>query len=354
MHISDIILSIIVISHNQKKELQRCVESILAQGIPFAYELILSDDRSQDGTFELAQEYQANYPSLIIATQCNSDDCNPANNSQRSGWNRCNGYKLATGKYIAHVDADDYFRAGSRVYQHQVELLEQHPECSLCMQNVWIVQEGSPLETGRSWFAQDKLQEGTILTAKEFISNDYFILNQAFVVRRNPTIDPVALYGKRYVDSVITYHHLQFGSVICTDSCDYIYMKHSGAVTTSLTENDRTVLWCLGMYIPLLIPNLTGLFFAANLKHFLKIVQLARRGESLTPASFNSIKELDAYIYNVFGKPRLSFYDRVKLNCVRFYLDVLIRFNLHTPFLLRILYCLLVHPKIDNNVSFKY
>ena len=62
MHISDIILSIIVISHNQKKELQRCVESILAQQIPFAYELILSDDRSQDGTFELAQEYQANYP----------------------------------------------------------------------------------------------------------------------------------------------------------------------------------------------------------------------------------------------------------------------------------------------------
>ncbi|HPL95079.1 MAG TPA: hypothetical protein PLK02_08265 [Paludibacteraceae bacterium] len=44
MHISDIILSIIVISHNQKKELQRCVESILAQGIPFAYELIQCTD----------------------------------------------------------------------------------------------------------------------------------------------------------------------------------------------------------------------------------------------------------------------------------------------------------------------
>ena len=36
----NILLSIIVISHNQKKELQRCVESILAQQIPFAYELI--------------------------------------------------------------------------------------------------------------------------------------------------------------------------------------------------------------------------------------------------------------------------------------------------------------------------
>jgi glycosyltransferase involved in cell wall biosynthesis len=37
-------LSIIVISHNQEKELQRCVESILAQQMPFAYELIQCTD----------------------------------------------------------------------------------------------------------------------------------------------------------------------------------------------------------------------------------------------------------------------------------------------------------------------
>lgn len=39
-----IILSIIIISHNQRSELERCVESILAQGIPFAYELIQCTD----------------------------------------------------------------------------------------------------------------------------------------------------------------------------------------------------------------------------------------------------------------------------------------------------------------------
>lgn len=133
---SNPVLSIIIISHNQRSELKRCIESVLAQQIPFVYELILSDDRSTDGTFELAQEYEQKYPKIIKASQCNSDECNPANNSQRSGWNRCNGYKLATGKYIAHVDADDYFREGSHIYQRQVEMLEKHPECSLCMQNV--------------------------------------------------------------------------------------------------------------------------------------------------------------------------------------------------------------------------
>jgi len=31
------LLSIIVISHNQKKELERCVDSVLAQNIPFGH-----------------------------------------------------------------------------------------------------------------------------------------------------------------------------------------------------------------------------------------------------------------------------------------------------------------------------
>ena len=44
----------------------------------------------------------------VIITYCNSDEGNCANNSQRSGYNRCNAYPLAKGKYIAHVDADDY------------------------------------------------------------------------------------------------------------------------------------------------------------------------------------------------------------------------------------------------------
>ena len=61
------ILSIIVISHNQKNELKRCVDSVLAQNIPFEYEIILSDDRSDDGTFELAKEYGISPVTLAVA-----------------------------------------------------------------------------------------------------------------------------------------------------------------------------------------------------------------------------------------------------------------------------------------------
>ena len=345
MNSQPIILSIIIISHNQRSELKRCVESVLAQRIPFEYEIIISDDRSTDGTWELAQEYEHNYPDIVRATQCNSDDCNPANNSQRSGWNRCNGYKLASGKYIAHVDADDYFRAGSRVYQHQVELLEQHPECSLCMQNVWVLTEGEPIEKGKPWFSKDKITEEKILTPKEFIEGDYFILNQAFVQRRNPIIDPTLLYGKRYVDSVITYHHLQFGSVICVDSCDYVYLKHPGAVTTTLGETDRVVLWCLGIFIPALIPVFRNLFYQTYLTHILRVVNLALNKVSLNSSSHKSINDMGIYIYSAFNRT-LKYKDYFRLNVLRLYIILMIKLSLHSSLSYSVLHFLLTKKNI--------
>ena len=345
MHISDIILSIIVISHNQKKELQRCVESILAQQIPFAYELILSDDRSQDGTFELAQEYQANYPSLIIATQCNSDECNPANNSQRSGWNRCNGYKLATGKYIAHVDADDYFREGSCIYQRQVEMLEKYTECSLCMQNVWILTEGDSVEMGREWAPQTRFAEGRIITAEEFIKGDYFILNQAFIQRRNPDADPTVLYGKRYVDSIITYHHLLYGPIVCVDACDYMYMKHPDAVTTSMKLNDRTVLWNLQLYISAVIPDFADRQIKYKPYEILLLVNQIRHGIKISDSAKKSLIGLDVFLYHCCQTSQLDKCEKIRLFVSSIALLCLIHFHLNTKCMRKLIYNLVITTK---------
>ena len=57
MEKQEIILSVIIISHEQREQLRRCVDSVLEMHLPFAFELILSDDRSKDGTYELAQAY---------------------------------------------------------------------------------------------------------------------------------------------------------------------------------------------------------------------------------------------------------------------------------------------------------
>ena len=317
------ILSVIIISHNQKEEFCRCIDSVLAQDIPFEYEIIVSDDASTDGTWEVIREYEARYPGVVKGYQCNSDDCNPANNSHRSGWNRCNAYPHATGKYIAHVDADDYFRPGADVLKRQVEALESHPECSLAMSNILKIDDGQDLSEAIRWHKDGVVREGRIIAGKQFINEHMFILNQAFIQRRNPDVDPVALYGKRYVDSVITFHHLQFGPIVCVDACDYVYVNYAKSVTGEMSRtHDTDVLWCLGLYIPALIPTWRHDYYLAEYSSIRRVVKMARTGYRLQEKNKNSLNGLGLYIYDAFNRP-LSFFDKGRLALTEFYMRVM-------------------------------
>lgn len=336
-----ILLSVIIITHNQREEFRRCLESVLAQDLPFEHEIIISDDHSTDGTWELIGEYVANYPGLIQGYQCNSDDCHPANNSHRSGWNRCNAYPYARGKYIAHVDADDYFRPGSDVYKRQVEMLERHPECSLCMANIYRLNEGQNLAEGRPWHGKGVFSEGEVIDKHDFVRRNIFILNQAFMQRRNPDADPVALYGRRYVDSVITFHHLQFGSVVCVDACDYVYVQHTGSIANTVAQTkDRVVLWCLGLYIPALIPYWRHDYCIGGLNGIREVVSLARSGYCLSEQSQHSLDGLDMYIYHVFGRER-RWYDEIRLFITTQWIRLMQRFHFKSHFATDILHWLL-------------
>ena len=316
------LLSIIVISHDQREELRRCLNSILAMQLPFAHEIIVSDDRSQDGTREMLKELTnervnelTNGKGSLVVTYCNSDEGNCANNSQRSGYNRCNAYPLAKGKYIAHVDADDFFRDGAIVYIKQVEALEQHPECALAMSNCCEV-TGNNIAKAKHWSFPKKMIDGEVLDTKEFLGKDYFRLNQCFMQRRNPDVNPVILYGNRYVDSVITYHHLQYGKVVYVDACDYIYVRNESSVTMSLVKQskDRVVLWCLGLYIPLLIPPLTRYFFmGSEYQNIRKVIKMAKEGYRLQANNYMPLQGLHAYIYDCFNR-EISIADKLRLS----------------------------------------
>lgn len=329
------ILSVVVITHNQHNQLRRCLDSILAMELPFSYEIIVSDDRSQDGTREMLE---SEYADKVIATYCNSDEGSCANNSQRSGYNRCNAYPLAKGKYIAHVDADDYFREGADVYIRQVNALEEHPECSLAMSNCLVV-HGDNLSDAKPWPFPKLMIDGEILDANEFLASDYFRLNQCFMQRRNPLVDPVTLYGNRYVDSVITYHHLQFGNIIFVDACDYVYVKTDTSITETLAKQsqDSIVKWCMGLYVPVLIPSLSSQFLMGSYyKHIRLVVQMAQSGYKLQSNNYKSLKNLNAFIYDCFDR-ELTKWDMLRLRLIDFWMKCMKKTKFINKFSIRIL-----------------
>ena len=319
------LLSIIVISHDKRDLLKRCVDSILEQDLPFEHEIIISDDASTDGSWELALNYQSKF-SEVKAYQCNTNDYNPANRSERSGWNRCNGYKHAAGKYIAHIDGDDFLIKGCNIYKKQVELLERHPECSCCMANDYLLKDGEDISKAILKHCE-KFKTGQIISSHDYIKN-FFRESHCFVYRRNKDVDPVKLYGGYYVDTLITDHHLQFGNIVCLNDAGYVYVQYHTSIWNENIKRQDYKLLTHSLYIPLLIPKwrMTFLESPKHLKRILKVVRLALSKYELKQDNLVWISRFDRYLYHAFNR-NLSVLDYLHLIFLYFYLIFVILFH---------------------------
>lgn len=92
------IITFVIPSYNSQDYLKRCVDSLLPGGEDV--EIIIVNDGSTDRTGEIADEYAAQYPSIVRAVH-------KANGGYGSGVNA--GIELATGEYLKVVDSDDWF-----------------------------------------------------------------------------------------------------------------------------------------------------------------------------------------------------------------------------------------------------
>lgn len=326
------LLSIIVISHNQREQLIRCIDSILSQSLPFEHEIIISDDDSCDGTWEIAKDYASRYPQ-IRAYSCNTTEFHPINTSDRCGWNKCNAYQYATGKYIAHVDGDDFFLKGKDIYKKQVELLEQNPSCSCCMANIYDLIKDQDVSKAKTRY-NNQFQTGDILSSEEYISK-HFRQFQCFVFRRNTEIDPVRKYGGYYDDTVITDHHIQYGDIVCLNDAGYIYVHDKSSIWSQQIESGDDVAFAHAIYVAILIPKWKFLFHSSprHLNLILKVVRLVQSGHRLREDNIHWLERFDSYLYHAFNRD-LSYMDKIHLLFLSLYIRFLkkYRFNYRLPY----------------------
>lgn len=109
-------ISIIIPVYNVKAYLRQCVQSILSQGnFDGAYEMILVDDGSLDGSGQICDAFGQQYPLIRVLHQKNAG----------LGAARNAGIRAAVGEYLLFVDADDWIGAGSlkRIFRE----LEREP-----------------------------------------------------------------------------------------------------------------------------------------------------------------------------------------------------------------------------------
>ena len=322
------VLSILVITHNQHELLKRCLDSVLGQKLNVPFEVVVSDDRSDDGTAKyittLIQQWKTGELKIdnlvdIVYTRCNSDDCDPKNVSERCGWNKLNAYKHARGEYFVNVDADDYLRSND-IYQAQLDMLSAHPECSMCMQDVCSINEGDPIDLCFRWPSYGTLSNDQILQPADIIFK-YRALNQCYMIRRHPEVNCAALYGKHFDDSIITLHHLQFGPAVYIDRADYVWVQYPCSITKTLQGDDNTVEYgLLQLHHVRFVPVFAPIFMQQalnDLLHMFKKFSWKKYRWTLTERTLAASRETPGRIYRVFSHLQSTFCDRIYLRYVR-------------------------------------
>jgi glycosyltransferase involved in cell wall biosynthesis len=124
-------ISVIMLVHNHAKYLRKSIESVLEQSSRFSFEIVIGEDASSDESLQIALQYQRARP-----------DCVRVISSHHNLGAHKNYYRLlkaARGRYISHLDGDDYWLPGK--IDLQASHLEENPSCAAVYSNALTVDE---------------------------------------------------------------------------------------------------------------------------------------------------------------------------------------------------------------------
>lgn len=95
---ADVQISVVLTVYNMRECLEKCLDSLVAQTFR-AFELVVVDDGSTDGSADIALSYESSFEQFAMVTQCNAGPA-AARNA---------GMAAAHGEYILMLDSDDLF-----------------------------------------------------------------------------------------------------------------------------------------------------------------------------------------------------------------------------------------------------
>lgn len=121
-------VSVAVTTYNMEQYVAEMLDSILMQKTTFPFEIIISDDGSQDRTCEIVKSYQLKYDNIRLI---NTGHIGKMPNFIRS-------LQESHGKYVALCDGDDYWIDENKL-QMQFDFMESHPDFSACWTNSWVL-----------------------------------------------------------------------------------------------------------------------------------------------------------------------------------------------------------------------
>ena len=116
-------VSILIITYNHERFIELAVRSALVQEAEFAFEIVVGEDCSTDGTRNVLHRLDAEFPGRLRLL-FRDRNLGAMENARQT-------YAACRGEYLAFLEGDDYWTDPSKL-RKQVAVLDADPGCALC------------------------------------------------------------------------------------------------------------------------------------------------------------------------------------------------------------------------------
>lgn len=136
----DIAVSVLCITYNHEKYIEKALESFVMQKTNFNFEVVVHDDASTDKTASIIARYAQQYPEIVKPIYQEENKYSKGICVLRLT------ATAASGKYVALCEGDDYWIDSNKL-QKQFDYMEKHPECSLVAHNTIRIFESGNIKS---------------------------------------------------------------------------------------------------------------------------------------------------------------------------------------------------------------
>lgn len=234
-------VSVSIATYNQAAFIGQAIQTVLNQQTDFAYEIIVGDDCSTDGTQQVILTYQARYPDIVRPL------LHEKNLGGAGKYNALSTFAIARGQYIATMDGDDYWTSPHKL-QKQVDFLESHADCSACFHNAQIIWEDGA-------YAPELVNgpdQKEISTIDDLVGETeiWFMATSSVMFRNGLLTEYPAWYHQSKSGDIPRYILLaKLGNIGYLPDVMSVYRKNRGGVSFTDSEVDANFLFNrIGMY----------------------------------------------------------------------------------------------------------
>lgn len=145
-------ISVVLCTYNRAKYLNKCIDSVVNQSFT-NWELIISDDGSQDNTFEIVNPYLEKFNNIRYLKHQN----------RKQAYAKNVGIQASFGKYITFIDSDDAYKPNH--LESRLAYMKAHPELEL-------IQGG--FESDEDIFFEDFFEPGKLINLRDCVLGPTF------------------------------------------------------------------------------------------------------------------------------------------------------------------------------------